>query len=58
MSEQEQVLNKKKLNSIKIKLIRIEQENIVRNKTDKEIADEIRKYIEKAVEKLKVSMEK
>lgn len=50
MSEQEQVLNKKKLNSIKIKLIRIEQENIVRNKTDKEIADEIRKYIEKVVE--------
>lgn len=50
MSEQEQVLNKKKLNSIKIKLIRIEQENIVRNMTDKEIADEIRKYIEKVVE--------
>lgn len=50
MSEQEQALNKKKLNLIKIKLINIEQENVVRSKTDKEIADEIRKYIEKVVE--------
>mgnify|MGYP004659745929 CR=1 FL=1 len=50
MTEQEQTLNKKKLNLIKIKLIKIEQESIVRSKTDKEIADEIRKYIEKVVE--------
>ena len=38
MTEQEQALNKKKLNLIKIKLIKIEQENIVRSKTDKENA--------------------
>ena len=49
MTEQDQALNKKKLNLIKFKLIKIEQENIVRSKTDKEIADEIRKYIEKVV---------
>ena len=44
MNEQEQALNKKKL-----RLLQIERENIVRSKTDKEIADEIRKYIEKVV---------
>lgn len=49
MNEQEQALNKKKLNNIKSFLFRIERENIVRSKTDKEIADEIRKYIEKVV---------
>ena len=49
MNEQEQALNKKKLNLIKVRLLQIERENIVRSKTDKEIADEISKYIEKVV---------
>ena len=49
MNEQEQAMNKKKLNLIKVRLLQIERENIVRSKTDKEIADEIRKYIEKVV---------
>jgi len=39
MNEQEQALNKKKLNLIKVRLLQIERE----------IADEIRKYIEKVV---------
>ena len=39
MNEQEQALNKKKLNLIKVRLLQIEREN----------ADEIRKYIEKVV---------
>ena len=43
-------LDERKLNMIKVKVIEIEKNNIIRKESNDEIVEEIRKYIEKVVD--------
>ena len=46
----EKKLDERKLNMIKVKVIEIEKNNIIRKESNDEIVEEIRKYIEKVVD--------
>ena len=46
----EKVLDQRKLNMIKVKVIEIEKNNIIKKDPNDTIAENIRKYIEKVVE--------
>lgn len=46
----EQKLDERKLNLIKVGVIRIEKENIVKSGSNADIVESIRKYIEKVVD--------
>jgi len=46
----DQVLDKRKLNMIKVKVIEIEKNNIIKKDPNDTIAETIRKYIEKVVD--------
>lgn len=50
MSEQEKKLDERKLNLIKIKVIEIEKNNIIKKDPNDTIVESIRKYIEKVVD--------
>ena len=43
-------LDERKLKMIKVKVIEIEKNNIIRKESNDEIVEEIRKYIEKVVD--------
>lgn len=43
-------LDERKLNSIKVKIIELEKDNIIRRKTNDAMVETIRKYIEKVVD--------
>lgn len=43
-------LDERKLNSIKVKIIELEKDNIIRRKTNDAMVEAIRKYIEKVVD--------
>ena len=46
----ERNLDERKLNMIKVKVIEIEKNNIIKKESNDDIVEEIRKYIEKVVE--------
>ncbi len=46
----EKNLDERKLNMIKVKVIEIEKNNIIRKESNDDIVEEIRKYIEKVVD--------
>ncbi len=46
----EKVLDQRKLNMIKVKVIEIEKNNIIKKDPNDTIAENIRKYIEKVVD--------
>ena len=46
----EKNLDVRKLNMIKVKVIEIEKNNIIRKESNDDIIEEIRKYIEKVVD--------
>lgn len=46
----EKNLDERKLNMIKVKVIEIEKNNIIRKESNDDIIEEIRKYIEKVVD--------
>ncbi len=46
----EKKLDERKLNMIKVKVIEIEKNNIIRKESNDEMVEQIRKYIEKVVD--------
>ncbi len=46
----ENKLDERKLNMIKVKVIEIEKNNIIRKESNDEMVEQIRKYIEKVVD--------
>lgn len=46
----EKNLDERKLNMIKVKVIEIEKNNIIRKESNDEMVEQIRKYIEKVVD--------
>lgn len=50
MAETGKNLDERKLNMIKVKVIEIEKNNIIRKESNDEMVEQIRKYIEKVVD--------